>query len=783
MKLFHTQITAKDAKSPNLYEAIEYGKRSRVMDVSHEGYVKYHLWRTSASELGRFGVGIELYFRFVKYMAVVLLVMSLIAIPNIFINSAGNRMSLADQKFGMEQTTLGNQGTVDNSTTTTYIDFQVVGNTYHVEQRNMVTIIVFTDLGYCVMFLISLLWFKSRQGEVAELNDLANVTAADYSIEVTGFPTEPVTEEEVRHHFQKYGKIVEVSLARQFNNVIQHYKTKAKLGAKLSSALAKWTATGKGEQAAQKLMNRLNDIDHQIARVNPKNLKIEQLNADRAFIVFNKEEDRNSVLHKYRWSYWSLFRRCQRRHLRWRQQNPLTVKVAPEPSNILWENLEFSDSARLKRRLLTAGVTLLLLCFSFVAIYAVDIAQTKLDTTSDCSQSYTREEAAVGDATALACYCSSIGLSRIFFSASDSSFCSDYISTLLVTAMLTVISAVGVVVINAILKYILRKLASYERHASKTSQIRQVTLKVFFAQFLNTALIVLLVNSNLRGKVSVPSDLLVGVHDDMDVQWYATVGSSILVTMFVNVFSPHCMQLALIPFNKCMLKRKVKQQYTQRDLNALFAGPEFDIATRYAQIMNTIFVTMLYCSGLPILLPFAAASLTLVYWADKILFLRVCQRPPAYDEAASSLVLSVLPFAIVFHLAFAIWMYGVGSLVQSDFVSQSIYDFVKTHTGQDLNTIASQDNLGVVVRILRWSGFPLFCALCVLVVGLVFFDTILQILHKMLLCCNASKIVPEAEGIGEYLHELENIKANGLHTYDIRQNESYRDSIRAFDIS
>ena len=39
-----------------------------------------------------------------------------------------------------------------------------------------------------------------------------------------------------------------------------------------------------------------------------------------------------------------------------------------------------------------------------------------------------------------------------------------------------------------------------------------------------------------------------------------------------------------------------------QELDAAFEPPEFDIATRYAQVMNTVFSVLFFCSGMPILL-------------------------------------------------------------------------------------------------------------------------------------------------------------------------------------
>ena len=59
--------------------------------------------------------------------------------------------------------------------------------------------------------------------------------------------------------------------------------------------------------------------------------------------------------------------------------------------------------------------------------------------------------------------------------------------------VLFLISSLAVVIINVVLKAILTILVKVEKHPSAASASRALTLKITFAQFLNTAMIALLV--------------------------------------------------------------------------------------------------------------------------------------------------------------------------------------------------------------------------------------------------------------------------------------------------
>jgi hypothetical protein len=51
-----------------------------------------------------------------------------------------------------------------------------------------------------------------------------------------------------------------------------------------------------------------------------------------------------------------------------------------------------------------------------------------------------------------------------------------------------------------------------------------------------------------------------------------------------------------------------------------------------------MFVTLLYSAGLPLLVPFACASLFVAYWTDKYLLLRFYATPPLVRQGVGILV-------------------------------------------------------------------------------------------------------------------------------------------------
>jgi hypothetical protein len=165
--------------------------------------------------------------------------------------------------------------------------------------------------------------------------------------------------------------------------------------------------------------------------------------------------------------------------------------------------------------------------------------------------------------------------------------------------------------------------------------------------------------------------------EDFDRKWYQQVGSKIIITWLANIVSPHLIHLALSPLLFYLRKRKAKLAIIQKDMNQLFLGPSFDVTAKYAIALNTIFVTMFYCSGMPLLLFLGSFSLFSQYWSYKYLrkrrkskenlfiflifffsVLRYNSKPPAYDHTLNQSISRYLPLAAIMHLAIGTYAYG-----------------------------------------------------------------------------------------------------------------------------
>ncbi|GLD98923.1 hypothetical protein PINS_up007641 [Pythium insidiosum] len=495
-----------------------------------------------------------------------------------------------------------------------------------------------------------------------------------------------------------------------------------------------------------------------------------------AFVVFNNLESRRRCLQDYRGSTSWLLRRWQPALLRFRDgQCPLVVTPAPEPSDILWENLDVTDRERFYRRSLTNLVTLLLLLVSAAIISGAESAQqqfrAKMPPPGLCDRSLpevfygnssfravrwdlewradqTCPRGAKGEAqfyiayangiaattptiqrpvastnaasspkrclescvselsetecATLPCFdqalqdagqpCESYLASHVLFCLCTSALkdsiatdgyvrgprrlwdemlpCRGFLKDYAAKNGLIVLAAAVVVVVNALLNWILRAFGTFERHSSESAKATAIALKLFLAQFLNTAVIVVLVNTALGLRhVPVLEELFKGSYRDFERDWYPTVGMGITTTMLINVVIPQlslCVQMYIVaPLTRCLQRRKIR---TQEQMNKLYAGPAFDISVRYPMVLNSLVVTMVFCGGSPVLLFVAAATAFGTYWFDKLSIIHLYSVKTAYDEELGELALAMLPWTLVVHLGFSMWMYGNPKLMKATMI-------------------------------------------------------------------------------------------------------------------
>jgi len=246
--------------------------------------------------------------------------------------------------------------------------------------------------------------------------------------------------------------------------------------------------------------------------------------------------------------------------------------------------------------------------------------------------------------TAFDCYCTGVGLSKIARNSTLRTACRPLLEAVTTKTAISIFAALIVVVVNVCMSTILMMIAEYELPLSVSALNKAQILKVFVAQTLNTAFMVYFVH--------------MGDYSDVSLGWYLVVGASISMTMASNTV---CNALCYFVFWAIpVLKRRCVNPdgKHQAEILEIFTNPPWDMASRYAYLLMTVFVTVIWSPGLPILNVFAVLYCVISYWSDKAVLLRGSCRPPQYDCQMPRQTASYLCFAGFAKCITAIAMYG-----------------------------------------------------------------------------------------------------------------------------
>ena len=450
-----------------------------------------------------------------------------------------------------------------------------------------------------------------------------------------------------------------------------------------------------------------------------------------AFVTFEEEEGVQRALQAYPATLWGWL--CQPRALRYRGQYRLWLQRAPEPSDIRWENYSTSRVGYAFRRLVSVVMIIGILMLAAYGIFTADnqkkraVRQYPDVSCSSLSGEVSDKDAVLkdvywafyanattGNTGRLGCYCkhllSSGGVSAVIddtFAVPPSwereNLCGKWFTTYATSQLLIYGTSVLILFFNVVLRVVISYLVQWERHTTITSELTARGVYLFMVQLINTGGLILLLNAFIQTDFAL---LRSGNFWDFTQGWYTSVGTSICLTMLLQVVTVHVSPLVFGVYKSaarcwdrgCTCDRGITRTKVQNELNMLYLGIDFAIDERYAQLFTAIFVNLLYCTGgiskgLPLLMPTLAAMFALMYPIDKWLFLRHYNTPPQYDSHLSGLFTSLLPFALVLHLAFGVWQLSAPDIFGNPVITQLV-SFARSFS----DTSAGDKASGIIER-------------------------------------------------------------------------------------
>eukprot|EP00741_Cyanophora_paradoxa_P004397 tig00000802_g4268.t1 len=259
------------------------------------------VWHTGAPTLMRFGLGVGLYFEFLKAMAFVFAAMSVFTVPALYFNLSGSRIRSNSDRIPIPATTVGNLG---ERHATTFADYSVslYGFSAGITAKTAGLAMSCLDVGYSLVFLAALAILRWRQGRAAREAAAEQASCADYAVQVWGLPGDAREEELAAHLAAAYGQVEEVALARNDAVLLSLYRARAGraerverervLAARAEKEAAAAAADGAApaapapSRALARAVGRLEEVDRAIAarRARPQSARVVC-----AFVIFREK--------------------------------------------------------------------------------------------------------------------------------------------------------------------------------------------------------------------------------------------------------------------------------------------------------------------------------------------------------------------------------------------------------------------------------------------------------------------------------------------------------------
>ena len=558
-------------------------------------------------KLAELGLGFPLFFLVTKCMMGMLFVLLCVAsIPNLVQNLNADRQEEWGAKSQIAGTSVGGNGDHDSD-----LDYWPV-------ILNAIALFLL-----CMLYVF--LWFFVRK-RAAKLNENMN-TPSDYGLVFKSIGKD-WTEAELKSHIEAkmtiYGTpaaIKEISISygtKKYINKLQELT-------KLSIRHERIASQGKGglpeeracrccccclshketmtEESYQGKLAICKDQLSELSKFVPK--------TGIAFVSLNTQQQVSDFLHRWKGrGIKKYFSCCQDKTGKMFKGRTLKVKRAPEPTDIIWENLVYSRINRILRTFVTTVLLAVILCCSFFILYG--LAEWQKDLYDNMAVS--DRESTTGEKK-----------SSIEFSS--------------------IPPAIIIYVFNIVLDRTVRVMATFEHRHTFTDTLLSTSWKLTIVMSLNTILFPLLTH-RYSSEWYTPGGLA------NNIFWVALSAS--FVKPFFKLFGPMFLWKL---YRRWDLTRSIDKRsafISQGKANLIFQNPEADVAAWYADIMIKFLLCLAYTPLLPLIVPIILLGFGLEYWIDKWLLLRRSCRPRLLNEK--------IAFSMIDFVKPALVLYGISIL-------------------------------------------------------------------------------------------------------------------------
>ncbi|CAD8138517.1 unnamed protein product [Paramecium octaurelia] len=784
-----------DIRPSDPVKANQYMLQNMFFKQDETGHPIPYEFTVGLDEFKKHGLGLYLYFKFLECTIYVFLVMSIIASVICYFNSTGNGLDAWKNLNLLQKLSVGNQEKIKSSTGTEYTTSDI--QDFYNNSQTWLSTLTWMDFSYTLIFILFYLAFSYWSNREIKESMVKEKVPANFSLGIKGLREDERDPNKLKGFIEDLGfKVKEVKLAKNYSNTLLLHKQEAELKILIKGEDIKAQFPDYDPAVKQKYMKQLLEIQAEretiIKNIIGKRLRHDEYPTLMAFVIFERIGDKNLFIKEYKantnYSVFQTFccgKKVDDKYL-FRGNVLQIIPQVDNPSNINWENLEVSSSNRFLRQILVGFGVFCLMIITFFIVFAINVVSKYSpedceirDYTYENTQKWISEATTASDKTQIQqCFCMNLSLTTLY--ADYFNYCSDIVYQYTGIQALQIVSAFVILIVNSLLQLLIKSIVIFERYQSLSKKLSGTLTKLFISLFVNTALITLILKANIYGfklsyYLSSPIPPLQSAQQkevfpsDFNREWYAVVGAAYVNTWIINIFSPYFVDFVLYPIKNWLRKREALTAKIQRDLNRLSVGPEFNLDLYYANLLNTIFVTLFYSSLIPLMLPLGFFALAMHFLVQKFLLLKYYRKPPSYDEALHDSVFTLLPYSIIMHILIAIWAYGHPYLFPSS--SDALVE-----NGGLLDV--SKDSIWI--RISNSSQLSILGVLFVIIMVIKYFF-INPLAYLVKICCDNQAVIVDFAQEETYDQIYDQISSIQLATYEIRENENYKDLVYSLD--
>ncbi len=378
-------------------KAKQHGENYRLHDDKGRNF---DICESTPEDLGIGGVGIELYFVYLKQLILLFSVMSLLALPVLVFNYMGGYLNTVETTSPFEESTIANQKGIPAQTTDKGVAQDIID-----DHKKYMYSTIGLDLLYCVAYLVMVFIFDIYNKKRARAS--SNLKVGDYSVMVELAQDVEATEEELKTFFEKYGAVHECIIPKYYGPRLRNYKAYIEAEKSVRRELKQPSVDDNAEKLDQ-LKAKCKEILQDI-----KDAQQERDPIMHAFVIFESIKSREACLREYSEAKPKGLRH-QPAALRLRG-NPMKVNRAPDPKEINWENYGTKQSSW--KAAILYVVIVILMFISLIAISVVDYYDNRIPSYSRCLQFDQNVDANSTNATEeqIICFCGGLEETEVIY--------------------------------------------------------------------------------------------------------------------------------------------------------------------------------------------------------------------------------------------------------------------------------------------------------------------------------------------------------------------------------